>query len=175
MPGLKTKHDDIVRVIVCHKVGLKTNEISKQTGILPRTIRRLVAKFKSGGSQDVPTHSKPPGACYKLSNRSVTLLKRQAEANPTLTARKLRENNIEVLGKVTFRTIRNTLDKHLGFKNVLAPKKPSHTESHVLQRERFYREHIKWSLDKWKRVLFTDESTFFVSAGHPNRVWRSPV
>ncbi|XP_068229488.1 uncharacterized protein [Palaemon carinicauda] len=174
MPGLKTKHDDIVRVIECHKVGLKTKEISEQTGILPRTIRRLFAKFKSGGSQDVPTHSKPPGARYKLSNHSVTLLKRQAQANPTLKARKLRENNIEVLGKVTVRTIWNTLNKRLGFKNVSAPKKPSHTESQVLQRDRFYREHIEWSLDEWKRVLFIDESMFSVSAGHPNPVWRSP-
>ena len=141
---------------------------------MPRTIRRLVAKYKAGSSKDLPDHKKSRGCQYKLSNCSATLLKREAEANPTLTARKLREKNIEILGKVTVWTVQNTLNKRLRFKNVSAPNKPSHSENHERQRERFYKEHIEWGLSEWKRVLFTDESTFFVSTGHPKRVWRSP-
>ncbi|XP_066960742.1 uncharacterized protein [Macrobrachium rosenbergii] len=148
--------------------GQSTDKRNSGTdGITARTIRRLVSKFKAGGSKGLPEHKKPTGPHHKLSDRSATLLKRAAEANPALTARKLRESNTEAFGKVTVRTVRNTLNKRLGFQNVPAAKKPKILKSHEGQREQFYKDHIEWGLKEWKQVLFTDESTFFESAGHP--------
>ena len=78
MVGNKTSHDDIFRVIECHKIGLQTKEISIQTGVRPRTIHNLVAKFKAGGSVTLPEHRKAMGHDFKLPERSLKFLKLQA-------------------------------------------------------------------------------------------------
>ena len=124
-------------------------------------------------SKNVPKNKKAPGPKFKLSARSFNILKREAERHPGYSARILRENNMDVFGDVSVRTMRRYLRDRLRFKNVSAPKKPLLTDNHVKQRKSFVQKYEGWGVVEWKKVMFTNESLFSCSSGHSSRVWRS--
>ena len=74
--------------------------------------------------------------------------------------------------KVSRRTIRRRL-KEMGLNSRVARKKPFMSAVHRAKRLAFARKHLKWTLQQWKKVLFTDESTFEIGL-NPRRVlvWR---
>ncbi|XP_068203741.1 uncharacterized protein [Palaemon carinicauda] len=148
-----TSHDNIVRVIECHKLGLKTKEISENTGVKPRTIRNILAKYRASGESSIPSHSKSTGRPMKVSERFLKVLRREAELHPTHSARKFKEENPKILGEVAVRTVRKYLREQLGFKKVVARKKPLITKKHKAQRKEFVKKYGHWDIDDWKRVL----------------------
>lgn len=75
-----------MRVIERYKLGLKTKEISRQTGVNLVTVRRLVFKFKASGECEIPCHRHGGGWHPKVNDRTLALIRRQLDENPTLTA-----------------------------------------------------------------------------------------
>ena len=61
MPGSYPSRDDRVRVIQCHKLGLSTAEICRQTDVKRRTVQYLVAQFKASGGKEVPLPKEKTG------------------------------------------------------------------------------------------------------------------
>ena len=61
MSGKPLDGDTRVSVIQCHRIGLQTKDIVKETGVSERSVRRLVAKFKGSPSAQTPT----PGKCWQ--------------------------------------------------------------------------------------------------------------
>lgn len=168
-----TSHDDIVRVIEDHKLGLKTSEISQNTGILPRTVQNIVRRFKDGGGVKVPAHGHGGGRARSTVPRTLNLLKREIDCNPTLTARKLKEQHPSLLGGASVRTVQRVLHDDLGYRKVRARKKPLINDSQRKRRVLFAKEHKVWNLESWKMVLWSDEATFRVSDTSGQRVWRA--
>lgn len=171
MPRVLTSHDDIVRVIECHKVGLNSVQIANQTGVKERTVRNLIKRFKAGGSRDLPVQGHGGGVPKNQSPRTLKLLKRQLENNPTLTARKLKEDNPDLLAGTSVRTIQKRISGDLGFSKVSARAKPPLTKKHVKDRLAFAKKYLKWPVEKWQRVLWSDESKFAVSDPSGLKVW----
>lgn len=174
MPGPTTSFENRVRVIECHKLGLKTVEIVRQTGVKRRTVERLVKSFKESGGREVPTKKKNPGKPPMVSNRTLAVLKREAELHPSHSARQFKEDNPVILDKPSVRTVQTYLSKRLGFKRVTTKIKNRILPSHKVQRKEFFAKYGDWSVDQWKRVMFTDEATFHCSAANHSKVWRSP-
>ena len=52
-------------------------------------------------------------------------------------------------------------------------KKPYVSEKNRKARLAFAREHVGWSLDQWKRVVWSDESPFPLLNQSPQYVWRT--
>ncbi|XP_068227875.1 uncharacterized protein [Palaemon carinicauda] len=174
MPGPKTSHDDIVRVIECHKIGLPTRDIAQQTGVHPRTIQNLVQKFKESGSADVPHHKKASGRPRKLSDCTLKIVKRQVDAVPSTSAKKIKFENPRLLGDVSVRTVQRRLSTDLGYKKVNPSRKPDISKRQVIARKLFAEKYKEWPLEKWQQVLWSDEASFFVSDTSGNKVWRGP-
>ena len=168
-----TSHDDIVRVTDYHKIGWKTSEISSVTGVQPRTVQNIVKKFKNGGGVKVPAHGHGGGRPRATAPRTLKVLRREIERNPTLTARKLKEENPDLLGDTSLRTVHRVLHRDLGYSKVTARKKPLITEAQRKRRVLFAKEHKDWTLEKWRRVLWSDEATFYVSDTSGKKVWRA--
>ena len=78
----------------------------------------------------------------------------------------------EELGDVSVRCISDHLAKDLKYKSYRAKVKPLITEKNRKDRLSFCREYRGWSLGQWRAVLWSDESTFSVSAG--NKTARVP-
>ena len=126
-----TSHDNIVRVIQCHKIGLSTKEIVEQTGIKCRTIQNLVAKFKAGCSKDLPVHKGGGGKKKIISPRSLHAFKRYLDTEPSTTANQLKEKYPLLLEKASIRTVQRSLHNDLNFKKVKRRKKPLLTPRHM--------------------------------------------
>jgi hypothetical protein len=50
----------------------------------------------------------------------------------------------------------------VGFSSHIVQKKPFLFDIHRARRLEFARKHRKWTIEDWKRVIWTDESTFEV-------------
>ena len=60
---------------------------------------------------------------------------------------------------ISTRTMRRKL-KGLGLNSCVALRKPIISEANWKQRLKFAREHIDWTLEQWKKVMWSDESRF---------------
>ncbi|KAK3890836.1 hypothetical protein Pcinc_005241 [Petrolisthes cinctipes] len=118
-----TNHDNIVRVIECHKIGLNSRQISEQTGVKERSVRRLMNKFKASGESQLPFHKHGGGWIPKICKRTL-VIRRQLDEKPTLTARQLKEQNPILLKDVSVRIIQSVIQKRLKYRKVAARKKP---------------------------------------------------
>lgn len=74
---------------------------------------------------------------------------------------------------VSCTTVRRRL-REAGLKSCVAAQKPFLTESQRQQRLEFARSVENWTVEEWKEVIFTDESTFSTRTEQKRPVWRPP-
>jgi hypothetical protein len=109
-------------------------------------------KEKFGTTIDRPRSGRP-----KLSSATDDrVLCRMARANPRLSAPEL-QRLWSVKASVT--TVRERLRAH-GLWGYIARRKPLLTPLHRQRRLQWCRERKNWSIHQWRRVIFTDESSF---------------
>ena len=96
-------------MIQCHKSGLQMKDTVKETSVSERSVHRLVAKFKASPSIRALRLSKSTGRPTKICENSLRFLKRCVDAIPTVIVRKLKEENPQLLGDVTVRTVSREL------------------------------------------------------------------
>lgn len=66
--------------------------------------------------------------------------------------------SLTILGiYVGYYCIRSTLRRH-GFRRYVARRKPPLTPKHMEQRKKWAEEHVNWTLEQWRCVLWTDET-----------------
>ena len=71
--------------------------ISDKTKIALRTVQRWTKKIKESPDSNIPTQGTSSGRPRKTSKRSLNVIKRQVEAQPSITARQLKERNPGIL------------------------------------------------------------------------------
>ena len=69
-------------------------------------------------------------------------------------------------------TIRLIL-KEANMNNRVARMKPFLMPKHIVDRMLFAKEHLGWTIDQWKQVIWTDESSFESGKSGQLRVWRT--
>ena len=62
----------------------------------------------------------------------------------------------------------------LGFKNLTYRHKPILSEVNKLRRLEFARKYKHWIERKWKKVLFSDESSVQIGKHYPRKIWLKP-
>src|SRR5690606_18579454 len=60
---------------------------------------------------------------------------------------------------ISARTVERVLDME-GLKTYVQQKKPCLTADQKSARLKFARDHLKWTAEDWKNVMFSDETTF---------------
>lgn len=174
MSGKNTSRDNIVRVVELHTVGKRNREIAEITGVNEKTVSRLLQKWRQAGSGDnVPEHKHGGGRPLKIPTKTLRLLKRQLDLNPSITAKELKEKNPKLLRDVAVRTIQHNIQKRLEYSKVKARVKPLVTAKQRRRRVQFTRDHKDWDLVQWHKVLWTDEATYCVSESKGTKVWKS--
>ena len=114
--------DQIAVIITPSKAGHPNLYIAKQTGLAKRSIQRWTKKFKDlapGSNFELQKKPPGPGKPRKTSARTLNVLRLLVEAEPTITARQLRERNPEVLGDHSNGSIGVLLRDKLRFSRVL--------------------------------------------------------
>ena len=85
-----------------HKAGKDTAYISIETGVSIRSVRRWIKRFKDSPTGDVELQPKPKGRPKLTGPRALRIIKRQVDANPSITSRELKEKNPGILGMVSY-------------------------------------------------------------------------
>ncbi|KAG7156172.1 Transposable element Tc3 transposase-like 3, partial [Homarus americanus] len=151
--------------------GYKCKDITTRVGIGVRQVQKWIKKFRDGGGEDIPTPKPRSGRPRKIQNRTSKVIKRQLDKNPTLTARKLKENNPALLQDVSVRCISDHLLKDLQYRSCCAKVLPLLSAKNVRDRIAFSKKYKDWTLEDWEQVLWSDESTFVVSSGCRSKRW----
>lgn len=165
-------NDECVRASTLLEVGETMRYVADQLGVHHSTISRMAKRFRETGS-----HSRKYGQGRKkvTSARDERFLRQQVLRNRKLTSAEL-SNELQTIRNVRISavTVRRRLHE-AGLASRKAAITPLLTTAHRIARLRFARNHANWTVDEWKKVLFTDETR--VSLKSPDgreRVWRRP-
>jgi transposase len=142
---------EVAYILGMYDAGASKSAIAVQTSRARSTVRDAIKKY------DIKTFTgvaPPPGNPKDLSDREARTLLRVTKNN----RRKTLEDITNILpDKLSASTLQRRLSS-LGIKKHIAIKKPFLTDEHKRQRLEFCEEHKDWTVEDWKRVIFSDES-----------------
>ena len=147
-------------VLTLLKTGYSCHQVAERTHLSYSTVRRLYSTI----SHTIPR--KYGGCPAKLSAQDRRLLVCKVTSGAVDTATKLKKT-LDL--DVCVQTIRNALKKE-GLRAAVKVKKPFLSKGHRRRRLEFALEHQHWTLDDWKRVIWSDE-TKINRVGSDGRVW----
>ncbi|XP_045134459.1 uncharacterized protein LOC123518022 [Portunus trituberculatus] len=125
MEGKKDLTKDQIKVTLSlHKAVRPVREIARIVGVTRRCVQKWIRKFRMEGGVATPEQKKRPGRGRKTSSCTINVVKRQVDAFPQITARELKEQNPQLLGQVSVRTVQHCLHDDLEFRRHRALKKP---------------------------------------------------
>ena len=113
----------------------------------------------------VPKRKPGSGRQKKTSSRTDAIIKREVMAKPSITAAELKRKHQQLLQNVSIRTIQHRLQKDLGLPARRAAKKPLLTAAMKKKRLQFCNKYKTWTPHDWRKVMFSDESTFRLVRG----------
>lgn len=132
-------------------------------------VRRIIKRFQHRGTV---SPAKKSGRPKKTTAHQDHLLKRISTSNPQLTANQVKKAADVVT--VHDRTIRRRLN-NFGLFGRRPAKKPLISVKNRKRRLQFARDHLNWSTDQWKKVLWSDESKFNLFSSDGIRYIRRPI
>lgn len=163
------------RLAICKmaEAGVDQAKIAETMDRPPRTIRRIIHNSVARGhNEDLPRSGRP----HKIDARAMRHIQLEIHKNRRQTLGDITETlNRSISGGVTKKTVANAIHDNLGMSSCVARKKPNLKPGHIARRMVWAEEKLGWTMEEWKRVIFTDESS--VELGKLScqpRVWRSP-
>lgn len=159
-------------IINHHKNGYGYKKIAEMVQLTKNTVATIVKKYKKIGTVE---HQKGQGRKKKTSHVVDRAIINKVRGNRKLSAPKIAaqiENEYGI--KMKAQTVRNRLNDK-GYKGHVAVKKPWLSSKNIKKRLSWANDHSSWSIEEWKRVLWSDESRIclFGSDGLI-RSWRKP-
>lgn len=141
------------QAVAFKEAGWKYEKIAERFEVHPATIGRIIRKFKK---TDTYTKTKQTGRPRKLSKMDgrqlVGLVHEDRRGN-------LDDFRKQMRVQVSVSTLRHELHRQGIFCRV-ARKKPHLTAAHIARRLAFAKKYKNWTKEQWRKVLWTDESSF---------------
>uniref|UniRef100_A0A3Q2W3X4 Tc1-like transposase DDE domain-containing protein n=1 Tax=Haplochromis burtoni TaxID=8153 RepID=A0A3Q2W3X4_HAPBU len=159
-------------VIGCHLSSRSSREISSLLNIPQSTVSSIITKWKRLGTTATQPRSGRP---RKITKRGKWMLKHILRRGSQLSAESIATDLQTSCGvQISSRTVRRELHE-MGFYGCAAAPKPYITNRNAKHRMRWCKAHRHWTLEQWKRVLWSGESCFSVwQCDGQVWVWRLP-
>src|SRR5882762_10648096 len=143
------QHNSVVCLL---NEGYSQRQIKAKTGLGKGTISRISKEVDGNKENNLG------GRPSKLSARDKQLIVRQIKSGKLENAVEATQfiNGI-IPNPVTPQTVRNAL-KESGFYSATKKKTPLLKRAHRIRRLQFAKYHETWTVEDWKRVLWTDET-----------------
>lgn len=155
-------------VVGMHTGGMRGAQIARELKMSASTVYGVLGSYKKRGTVVSP---KSPGRPRKLTRRNMSYLERLLDKDRRASLTEI-TNQMASIAKVSTRIVRNALQT-LGYRNRVAAKKPFLNKKHKADRLAFARQYEKWTKEDWKKVIWTDESSFEIGRNSRQiRVWR---
>lgn len=132
--------------------GISQKEIAKSLNISRRSVQYIIKKFKDTGNVADREKSGRPRILSKRMERRVV---RISQGTPTWTARRVRQES-NLTNVVSINTVKRTLQRY-GLLGRVAVRKPFLSVRHRKNRFQWCSQRLKWPVDKWEKVIFSDE------------------
>lgn len=152
---------------ILRKMKKSEREISKQTGIPKTTVHDTLVRLKDHKTLNSLSRSgRKRKTTAKVDRKIINMVNRSDNPSAVDIAEELRELN---LADVSPRTVRNRLHKS-GFHGRAKVKKPLLTKKHKALRLSFGQKYQNWTVNDWRRVLWSDETKICLN-GSDGRRW----
>ncbi|KAH6946346.1 hypothetical protein HPB50_012875 [Hyalomma asiaticum] len=135
------------------------------TGRSNKTVNRIIQAYRKEGRISDAPHKRHPRATTDAQDADIL---DAAKASPFSTAR-------EIGAAAGVSASASTIKRRPAegkLKSLVAAQKPRLYLPNKTACPNFAKEHISWTTDDWKTVLFSDESTFTTRWDQKQRVWR---
>lgn len=155
-----------------HSNGESVRTISAVLNVPKSTVNYIIKKFKSGE----PIGDKPrSGRPRKTNVHHDKIIIRKSKLDPMLTAVDIslqmkEEYNLNINRISVSRRLRKA-----GLYARIAAKKPLISNRNRKNRLEFAKKYSSWSVEQWKKVIFSDESKFCLFGSDGRRYTRRPV
>ncbi|MBS0032906.1 MAG: transposase [Candidatus Baumannia cicadellinicola] len=161
---------DVSRAVTLIEVGVSQRDVGRRLGVSQSVISRLWNQH-----QELGTLRRRPGQGRSRSTTHIEdrFLRVNELRNRFLTARELQNDLSQATGnRVSDQTVRNRL-LEAGLRSKRPVRVPRLTARHKRARLQFARDHRRWQLRQWRKVMFSDESKFTIFGNDGRaRVWR---
>uniref|UniRef100_A0A0P4WG26 Uncharacterized protein n=1 Tax=Scylla olivacea TaxID=85551 RepID=A0A0P4WG26_SCYOL len=151
---------------------MPVTRVAKEVEVCRQTIHRLLSAAPVLPPGATPPRKKGSGGPKKTSLRTDKMS--EVMSNPFIAATTLKSKHPDLLRNVSVRTLRHRLQKDMGLPTRRAAKKPLFTDRMRKKHVAFCRKFKHWTPEAWKKVMFSDESTFKLVRGVSKTV-RCPI
>lgn len=164
MPRGKSTSDDLrQRIVERRQLGESYQKIATALRVSKSTVQSVLKHHQSTGSL---APKKKTGRPRRLTWRDCARLRRYFRQNRNAGVKDIMEWCSTNLGKVLSMATVYRYVLRLKFRFYKAKHKPFMTPINKRRRLAWARTHLKWGIDKWSKVLWTDESYFRVVYGN---------
>ncbi|CAN0459691.1 unnamed protein product, partial [Ectocarpus fasciculatus] len=129
--------------------------IAKQIGVHESTVYRFLKKYDQDGTV---TPAPRQGKQSKISDREVRNIILIIKRSRKISLEKLREE--AGMNHVSLATLSRAIKFRTPYRSRLCPRKPFISIKNMRKRVQWCREHMDWTNDDWRRVVWSDESPF---------------
>lgn len=152
--GVYLSEDMRKKILQLCDEGIRQIDIAARLKINKSVISKTIANYKNRGSvQSLPKCGRP----RKTTRQADLRIKRIALCHPQKSANQILAELPDV--NISYKTVQRRL-REQGLFSRRAAKKPLISKKNRKARLKFAREHVNWSIKKWKTVLWSDESKF---------------
>lgn len=131
--------------------GLSTSDIVQRTGVSKWTINRLK-------NQSNPSYKRPHGGrSSPISNTTKVVLRYKVRCGSLRSSRDVRQWLLGLGYFIGDRQVRNLM-RQLNLFSSIKKKRPFYKRNHPKDRLKWAKEHRDWTVDDWKKVIFSDET-----------------
>jgi transposase len=159
------------RILSWREEGVSVDVIAERLGCHRSAIFRLLNKAKNLPPLQIPERKKGSGRPKKIPGHALKILERFVKKNPLATAGDIKQQVPEVSG-ISVRHINWLILKKLKMPSRIAAQKPLLTEKMKKKRLAFAKKHRSWTAEDWRKVMYSDESTFRCLRSTRSRVRR---
>lgn len=154
--------------------GKPIQEVANQFNIDRSVVHRLIRRYQETGNVQDRKKTGRPRKMQQMDEHFATsqVLADRKVSLTTIRQRLADQRNIQVSKQTITRVLRAR-----GFRSRKPKRCPAFTAANKTKRLEFALAHVHWDLPMWKRVIWTDESSYRlrISADGRVRVWRRPT
>ena len=144
------------QIVALHKEGHSEQLISQKMKKSKTAVHNAMAKFRNTGTY---TTAKKSGRPRKTTPRDDHAIRRIVVRSPMSSASKIRSSLLAKGTDISRRTVSRRLVDDFDLKAHKPAHKPRLTQAMKSNRLAFAKKHVKWTIQQWQQVLFSDEST----------------
>ena len=165
MPHLTSFEE--TKIIELHATGLNDYALSKKIKRNHHTVALWIARYHDEKSLDRHVGS---GRKRKTNAQEEIHLAVSVKRSRNSTAKAIASNILRE--DLSDETIRSRIREVTGFESYWTDKKPLLSGMNLKRRLEWCKQHQSWSVEDWKRVMWSDESPFELRFKQKERVWR---